>query len=297
MTKYKSKNLFAEEIEELSCRHIIRVAFESAADTEFDYGVPDKLWPIQVGQRIEAPFGRKDKLEKGFCVEADVPFENSFAAHDKGHKLKTIINAIDKDPLLDSELMDLAKWISGYYVCPLGQVLAAMVPAAVKKGAGVKTQQYVYLTTNAAETKKIIDQLRGKKQKQIIKHLLERQALDSDSAMELQNLLSAIDCGREPLKRLAEKKLLKIARKTILKSLPAIPKGISIKPEGYILLNEDQQKVFDSIKAQINSGKFGVTLLHGVTDSGKKAKVPSCCFPRLPLRPRQSSDSTNVSRR
>jgi primosomal protein N' (replication factor Y) len=269
MTKYKSKNLFAEEIEEPSCRHIIRVAFESAADTEFDYGVPDKIWPIQVGQRIEAPFGRKDKLEKGFCVEANVPFENSFAAHDKGHKLKTIINAIDKEPLLDSELMDLAKWISGYYVCPLGQVLAAMVPAAIKKGAGVKTQQYVYLTIDAVEAKKTIDRLRGKKQKQIIKYLLERRALNSDSAMELQNLLDATDCGREPLKRLAEKKLLKIARKTILKSLPAIPKGISIKPEGYILLNEDQQKVFDSIKAQINLGKFGVTLLHGVTDSGK----------------------------
>ena len=269
MAKYKSKNLFAEEIEEPSCRYIIRVAFESAADTEFDYGVPDKLWPIQVGQRIEAPFGRKDKVEKGFCVEADVPFENSFAAHDKGHMLKTIINAIDKEPLLDSELMDLAKWISSYYVCPLGQVLAAMVPAAVKKGAGVKTQQYVYLTIDIVEAKKTIDQLRGKKQKKIIKHLLERQAFDSDSAMELQSLLDATDCGREPLKRLAEKKLLKIARKTILKSLPVIPKGISIKPEGYILLNEDQQKVLESIKAQINSGKFGVTLLHGVTDSGK----------------------------
>ena len=151
MTKYKTKELFAEETKEPPCRHIIRVAFESAADTEFDYGVPDEMWPIPVGQRVEAPFGRKNKLEKGFCVEADIPFENSFAAHNKSHKLKTITSVIDKEPLLDAELMDLARWISGYYVCPLGQVLAAMVPAAVKKGAGVKTIQYVFLPTDSEQ--------------------------------------------------------------------------------------------------------------------------------------------------
>ena len=92
MTKFQTKNLFAEETEEPLCRHVIRVAFESAADTEFDYGVPDEIWPIQIGQRVEVPFGRKNKLEKGFCVESDVPFENSFAAHDKRHKLKTVIS-------------------------------------------------------------------------------------------------------------------------------------------------------------------------------------------------------------
>ncbi|MBN2593022.1 MAG: primosomal protein N' [Sedimentisphaerales bacterium] len=269
MRKYQTKELFAEEFEEPPCRHVIRVAFESAADTVFDYGVPEEIWPIQVGQRIEVPFGRKNKLEKGFCVEADVPLDKSFAAHGKGHKLKTVKSVIDKEPLMNAELMDLARWISGYYVCPLGQVLAAMVPAAVKKGAGVKKQQYVYLTISAAEAEKTIDKLRGTKQKHIIKHILERQALGPDSAMELQNLLDEVGCGREPLKRLAEKQLLKIAHKIILKSLPAIPKGLSIKPESHILLNEDQRKVLDSIKAQIASDKFSVMLLHGVTDSGK----------------------------
>jgi len=258
-----------EKQEQIVFSHVIRVAFESAADTEFDYGVPDEIWPIQTGQRVEVPFGKKNKLEKGFCVDADVPIEQSFAAHDKEHKLKAIINVIDKEPLLDAQLMDLARWISGYYVCPLGQVLAAMVPSAVKKGAGVKTQQYVYLTEDAAGAEKTIGKLRGKKQKAIIQHLLKRQTFDPDSAVEMHNLLKAAECGKEPLKRLSEKQLIKISRKTILKSLPVIPKSMSITPEGYIVLNEDQQKVLDLIKAQILSDKFGVTLLHGVTDSGK----------------------------
>ncbi|MHC4205851.1 MAG: replication restart helicase PriA [Planctomycetota bacterium] len=270
MSKHQLDSLFAKEKEdETTCSHIIRVAFESAADSVFDYGVPDDIWPIQAGQRVEAPFGRKNKLEKGFCVETDIPFEQSFAARDTGHKLKKVKSLIDKEPLVDAGLMELARWISGYYVCPLGQVLAAMVPAAVKKGAGVKTKQYVFLKITAAEAEKTIEELRGKKQKQIITCLQERKAFDSDSAMELNGLIEEVGCGREPLKRLAEKQLLKVAHKTILKSLPAIPNGISIKPEGHILLNNDQKKALDSIKTQINSEKFGVTLLHGVTDSGK----------------------------
>jgi len=269
MSKYRTKNLFAEETEEPPCRHVIRLAFESAADTAFDYGVPDEIWPVGLGQRVEVPFGRKNKLEKGFCVESDVPLEKSFAALDKERKLKTVISVIDKEPLLNTELMDLARWISGYYVCPLGQVLAAMVPAAVKKGAGVKTQRTVYLRIEASDAEKTIDELRGKKQKKIITYLRQRKAFGSDSAIELQGLLDAAGCGREPLKRLAEKKVVKIAQKTILKSLPVIPKGISMKQEGHILLNEDQQKALDSLKAQIDSDEFGVTLLHGVTDSGK----------------------------
>jgi primosomal protein N' (replication factor Y) len=257
------------ENEEAACSHVIRVAFESAADTEFDYLVPDEIWPVRVGQRIEAPFGRGNKLQKGFCVESDVPRERAFGSADRGIRLKTISSIVDKEPLVDAELMELARWISGYYVCPLGQVLAAMVPSAVKKGAGVKTQRYVYLTISAADIEGTIDELRGKKQMQIVARLRERKAFDLDSALELQGLLETVSCGKEPLKRLAEKQIVKIAQKTILKSLPAIPKGMSKKTEGHIVLNEDQRKALDSIKAQIDSDEFGVTLLHGVTDSGK----------------------------
>ncbi len=269
MSKYRTDSLFAsEEVEEPICSHIVRVVFESAADMEFDYLVPDEFWPIIVGQRIEAPFGRKNKLEKGFCVEADVPFEKSFTAGGSGRKLKKIVDVIDKEPLLDAKLMELARWISSYYVCPLGQVLAAMVPGAVKKGAGVKTQRYVYLSVSFTDIEESVKQLRGKKQKQIVTVLQEGEAFHSQSALELQGVLEAVGCTAAPIEKLAEKGIIKIAQKTILKSLPAIPKGMSIKTEK-VVLNEDQQKALSSIKAEIDSGEFGVTLLYGVTDSGK----------------------------
>ena len=268
MTKYQTESLFEAKEAEEECHHIIRVAFESAADREFDYLVPDELWPVKVGQRIEAPFGRKNKLEKGFCVEADVPFEKSFTARGEGRKLKKVARIIDKEPLLDAGLMELARWISSYYVCPLGQVLAAMVPGAVKKGAGARTEKYVYLAIKAEDIEDTVGQLRGKKQKQIVKFLQEGKAFHSQSALELQRVLEAVGCTAAPIDKLAEKGIIKIAQKTILKSLPAIPRGMSLKTEK-VVLNEDQQKALAHIKAGIDSGRFSVTLLHGVTDSGK----------------------------
>ena len=266
MSRCQIDSLFeAEEAEEAICSHIISVAFESAADTEFDYLVPDELWPIGVGQRVEVPFGRKNKLEIGFCVETDISHRET---QKRKFKLKKVSRVVDKEPLLDAELMELARWISSYYVCALGQVLAAMVPGGVKKGAGAKTQKYVYLAIGPSECEKAIEQLRGKKQKQIVKFLEERGAFSSQDALELQGLLAAVGCTNAVVKKLAEKQLIGITQRTVLKSLPAVPEGMSIVTEA-IVLNEDQQKALSHINSQIDSGEFGVTLLHGVTDSGK----------------------------
>ncbi|MBL7186639.1 MAG: primosomal protein N' [Phycisphaerae bacterium] len=271
MSKHRTDTLF--EIEEAGSEtlrgHIIRVAFESAADTEFDYLVPDEMWPVRAGQRVEVPFGRNNKLQKGFCVESDVPAEEAFGSAQRGIRLKAVSRVVDKEPLVDSELMALARWIGGYYVCPLGQVLAAIVPAAVKKGAGVKTQKYVYLTIGVADTEKIIGELKGKKQKQIVALLRQREAFGPDSALELQGVLETAGCGAQPLKRLTEREIVKIGQKTVLKSLPAIPKAMAIGTQPQIVLNADQRNVLESIKAQIDSDEFGVSLVHGVTDSGK----------------------------
>ncbi len=291
MAKYRTDSLFEiEQAEETACQSyhghlgrgitgwkpVIRVAFETAVDREFDYLVPDEIWPIQVGQRVEAPFGKKDKPQIGFCVDINIqrpgpstPLRSAQDDKKKEFKLKKVSRVVDKEPLLDSELMELAQWISSYYVCPLGQVLAAMVPGAVKKAAGVRTQRCIYLAISACDIEETIKQLRGKKQKQLVKFLHDRGAFSKESALELQGILEAISCTNEPIKKLAEKQIIKISEKTILKSLPAIPNGMAIKTEGRIILNEDQQKALTHFKDQIDSEEFGVTLLHGVTDSGK----------------------------
>lgn len=266
MARSRTKTLFPLEPEEphLPYSHTARVVFESAADIEFDYAVPHPLWPVGIGQRIQVPFGKANRLHTAFCVGVDLEPESS-AGHAKTFKLKFVNSVVDKEPLLDNQLIELARWISGYYVCPLGQVLAAVVPAAVKKGAGVKTQKYVYLIETNEER---LATVRGKKQKDILQLLQAREAFDRQSAVELSELTAAAACTKEPVKRLVEQRIAKIAQRKIVTALPAIPEAISEESQP-ITLNEDQQRALGDIGRRIESARFGVTLIHGVTDSGK----------------------------
>ena len=266
MSRYRTESLFGQGRDEQAvCNHIIRVAFEAGVDASFDYFVPDKLWPVRPGQRVEVPFGRGDKLQTGFCAAADVSPEQSFISRGRGRKLKRVRQVIDKEPLIDAQLMALAEWISNYYVCPLGQVLAAMVPSAVKKGIGVRTKKYIYLAEDIGAA---VKQLRGKKQKQVVEFLEENRALSSKDGIELGKLLTKVGCTDAVLKKLAEKQVIKFARRTVLKALPAIPEGMAIRA-GEVILNDEQRQALAQINAGIDSGRFGVTLLYGVTDSGK----------------------------
>ena len=263
--KHKTPSLFADDEPQPPVgTHIIRVALESAADTEFDYLVPDELWPVQVGQRVEVPFGRGNKAEEGFCVEADLARDAAFGSEDRGIRLKAVTRVVDETPLLAPQLMELARWIGDYYVCPLGQVLAAMVPGAVKRAAGVRRQRLVYLVSPPDVT----EALRGPKQKKLVALLRQREAVAAESAVEIEWLLAQADCRSPTLKNLAEKGVVKISVKKVLSALPVIPEGMTAAPHD-VVLNEDQHRALDHIRRQIETGRFGVTLLHGVTDSGK----------------------------
>lgn len=237
---------------------IIAVATDTGVDKVFDYLLPDKLGEVQPGRRVEVPFGRANKLTMGFCVEV----RNAEAGRAPKRKLKLVKKILDAEPLLDGRQLTLGRWISDFYVCPLGQVLSAMVPAAVKKGAGIKRLKYVYLAIDGKETP------RGKKQKQIIEALKESNAFDPESAVELKSLLEQLDVGISPLNNLVRRGAVKLTSRTFTRQLPVIPKGLLLRTTA-VTLNNDQQRVLAEIEKRIDSNNFSVVLLHGVTDSGK----------------------------
>lgn len=263
MRKDPTKSLFeSEEAAEAADLNVVRLAFDTGADTEFDYAVPQRLWPVTVGQRVEAPFGRGNRPITGFCVGVITDADERAKAH--RFRLKTIKRVLDPEPLMDDSLMALARWISAYYVCPLGQVLAAMVPAAVKKGMGVRKEILVYLAggEDAEQTAK------GQKQQAIIDILHRAGAVNAETAMSKVQLLEAADCTEAPLKQLVRKRTVAMCLKEFIRSAPAIPGGIQAPPPA-IQLNADQQNAARHIADELNTRRFGVSLLYGVTDSGK----------------------------
>ena len=153
---YNQESLFGgidETAEAVPQGPVVRVALNTGADALFDYRLPESLGAAQPGQRVEVPFGKGNRSEEAFVVEIDPTAEAK--AQGRGFRLKCVKRIVDVEPLVGGQLLELAAWISRYYVCPLGQVLWAMVPAAVKQDAGVKTQMFVSLAEGFSDEVKL----------------------------------------------------------------------------------------------------------------------------------------------
>jgi primosomal protein N' (replication factor Y) len=44
-------------------------------------------------------------------------------------------------PALTRDLLQLARWMAGYYACPLDSIIETMIPAAVRGGAAIKQEK------------------------------------------------------------------------------------------------------------------------------------------------------------
>ena len=178
---------------------VVRIARADGGDALYDYAVPDDMRnTLSPGQRVEVPFGRGNRSQAAFCIE--FPETSEFS------RLKYISSVIDEQPLLTEELVELAKWISQYYCYPLGLVLSAIVPAAVKKQAGAISVQYIRVTEKlipwlTGEVEELTNEKTGKKFKLSPKG---KRALEVIKELEAKNNTNAPDDLENKLKELKE---------------------------------------------------------------------------------------------
>lgn len=165
-----------------------------------------------------------------------------------GYKMKFIERVIDEEPLLNDELMELAKEVSEYYLSPLVSVLQAMLPLSLSpklsslKGPKVAYEKWVELVSDDETdlTDKQIEMLRLiAKNSPILKK-------EAGSASILEKLI--------------QKNRVKIVYKE--KNRFSIPEEEKEIPHE---MSVEQKQAYETI---LNSEK-GVVLLQGVTGSGK----------------------------
>jgi len=80
--------------------------------------------------------------------------------------------------------------------------------------------------------------------------------------------LETAQCTDAPLKQLVRKSLICTHQKEHVRTPPAVPGGLQLS-DVCIQLNTDQHHAAQHITDQLNLRQFGVSLLYGVTDSGK----------------------------
>jgi primosomal protein N' (replication factor Y) len=102
----------------------VDVAIPRGAPEALTYRLPDELVAlVQVGVRVRVPLRRRTVPGMVVAVKESCDLDDS--------SLRPVSELLDTEPLLPAGLLELARFIAGYYRCPLGDTLAAMLPAAL----------------------------------------------------------------------------------------------------------------------------------------------------------------------
>jgi len=215
--------------------------------------------PLPIGRRVEVTLGRGAVAAAGIVGESGGA--ELAAGLDPG-RIKPIVR--DTGAGLPVRLVELARWMAVYYVCPLGMVLSTMMPAAVKKGTGTRTR-LTYERTGA----------KGEDLKPKARALVET-LIGIDAAhfpITPEDLATRLTIKTlAPLKRLEALGVLRrieteqvtefggATQSTLAASFDAAAER---RPE----LTVQQARIVEGIGTSISI--FGVHLLRGVTGSGK----------------------------
>ena len=236
----------------------------------FTYSVPDTLAPqVRMGVRVVVPLGRsKTYTAMAVRTHGDKP---EFDTRD-------IIQVVDDSPVLPERQLRLWQWISTYYMCALGDVFKAALPAGLKAEDGYrpKTVRCVTLPANLRSEHSLHIAMtaltRALKQQQTFCKYLELSHWDQIDGEtppehiqevacdELQNAANASDAI---LRQLTSRRFLEVYHREVGR----IGGGGEYSPENIQPLSEAQQDAMNKIGVQFMSKN--VVLLHGVTSSGK----------------------------
>jgi len=138
---------------------------------------------VKTGIRATVPLGNK-KLYSGLVVEIREDVKLDF-------EVKEIIGIIDENPVITNPQLELWKWIANYYMCTLGEVMKAALPACLKLESETKitlnqSGYEDFLQTANIET--------GDTGKQIIEYLVGKQISITDLSKQInkKNILPDI---------------------------------------------------------------------------------------------------------
>ncbi len=234
-----------------------------AAPDGLTYACPSPALTPTVGERVLVPLGRSGKPTGGLVVEVGGP---ALLGDLKPSRVKPL--AALTGAKLPEELIALARWMASYYVCPLGMVLAALLPAAVKAATGTKDVEFVRYSElgrslRLAGESESLPKL-GKAARAAWLRLAGSEAPPFPAS--LKSVLGAMEIkSPKGVRDLAAAGLLEFFHE---RTVAAAPLRLASGQDGAAPTpTEDQQRLIDGIGATF--GSFKVHLIRGVTGAGK----------------------------
>ena len=250
-------------------------------DGLFTYTIPDALAPkVQVGVRVIVPLG-KSKRYVGIVAEYPITLPAAEKGIESGEKkivYKDILEVLDATPVLLPQQLRLWYWIADYYMSPIGDVYKAALPSGLKEQDGYRprTELYIRLADNFRNERTltlVIDSMkRATKQVDVLMAYLQLAGVDEMDQISPQTefhevtreeLMNVTHASIGIIRALLDRKILVTYEKEVGRLNHSSPS----RPENMKPLNEAQTEAYNQILIQMMGHR--VTLLHGVTSSGK----------------------------
>lgn len=240
---------------------IVRVALPTPLRRLFDYraGLSDALsGAIEPGMRVRVPFGRQRLI--GVAVQmasgSELPEE----------RLKSVLERLDPQPIFDPATLGLLAWAADYYHHPIGEVLTAALPKALRLGAAIDSAEVRWRITpegHAAWAQG--EPRRAPRQRQLLT-LLAAAGPSEEVSLAAADLDEKLQSWRAAARALIARGWL-LAEERVAPTAhagpPALPGAGRAGPEP----NEEQRLAIERVCDSL--GAFGGFVLHGVTGSGK----------------------------
>ena len=229
----------------------VRVVIPSPLKEPLIYAVPpDWRNNLEIGMRVVVPLGSR----KAAGIVVDFLSETSLKT------VKEIIAVPDEKPILDSSLIRLSRWLTQYYLSPVGEVLATLLPPNLR----ARSRRIILPRSGEFQVapglkREILEEVRGKNGRTTVKTLARKFPRGAVyRALSQLAALGAIEM-REP----AHKEKKKIRDRS-----PAEP-GTAARQQERVTLTAEQEGALHAMGERLTKGGFETFLLHGVTGSGK----------------------------
>lgn len=229
------------------------IAFDLPLPGTFTYIIPDEMAAsAKAGVRVVAPFGRRRLVGYIISLKDSSDFPNP----------KEIIKVLDPEIVIPSSIIELAFWISNYYICTLGDALGAALPF----WGDIKEVSF-YSLTPKGDKELYGGKVGDEADAEILQYLADNGPVERgglERKVKGINPRSVNDLKKRGLLKVAKEIVTKRPREKKEGSLPS-----SFPPEGKIKLTATQKGLLENIVSSLDSEGGETYLLQGVTGSGK----------------------------
>ena len=234
---------------------LIDIILPLAIADAYTYRVPSNMPTPLAGMRVLVPLGKKTITGIVYRLhEGDLP---------ASVKVRNIVDIIDTQPVITPHQLRLWQWMAEYYMCTLGEVMAAALPAGIiDDNYTARTTQYIHLHPSLADPRQqelTLNSLRrAKSQEQLLRCFLRM----NNNGVERRVLLEDSKVSSTILRTLIDKGIFLEEERTVSRL-----RQYTGQIQALHTLDIQQKRAIEEIRTSWKTKN--VTLLHGVTSSGK----------------------------